>query len=97
MTLDPNADTFGTGAAAAVCGTCHTNTGANHSTSGGGTRSINFGDGTYKEGGAAGFDFRFGAINPLYNGVVGQSSSVNPKTCSNISCHFKATPVWSAY
>ncbi|OGW28483.1 MAG: hypothetical protein A2X56_00275 [Nitrospirae bacterium GWC2_57_13] len=97
VTLDPNADTFGTGAAAAVCGTCHTNTGANHSTSGGGTRSINFGDGTYKEGGAAGFDFRFGAINPLYNGVVGQSSSVNPKTCSNISCHFKATPVWSAY
>ena len=96
VTLNPNTDTFGAGAAAAVCGTCHTNAGANHTT-GGGTRLIDFGGGTYKEGGAAGFSFVFGASNPAYSGVTGSSSSVNPKSCSNISCHFQTTPVWSAY
>jgi predicted CxxxxCH...CXXCH cytochrome family protein len=29
--------------------------------------------------------------------VSGTSSSVNPKSCSNISCHFQTTPVWNAY
>jgi hypothetical protein len=58
---------------------------------------INFGDSTFREGGAAGFSFVYGASNPVYSGVTGNSSSVDPKTCSNISCHFKAAPVWSVY
>lgn len=99
VALDANADTFGAGAAAKVCGTCHTNAAVDHST-GGGPRSINFGDGRYKEGstnGTDGFSFLFGATNPAYNGVSGTSSSVNPKSCSNISCHFTTTPVWQSY
>jgi predicted CxxxxCH...CXXCH cytochrome family protein len=106
VTLDPNADSFGTGAAAQVCGTCHTNTVGEHTT-GGGTRLVNFGDGTYKEGGAAGFSFLFDPAattglpatlpRPQYNGVVGNSSNVNPKSCSAVGCHFQTTPVWSAY
>jgi predicted CxxxxCH...CXXCH cytochrome family protein len=97
ITLNANTDQFGTGAAAALCGTCHTNTVSNHSTSGGGTRSINFGDGTYRANGAAGFSFLFGATTPTYNGVVGVSSATSPKTCSNISCHFQTTPLWQSY
>ncbi|MFA4835456.1 MAG: CxxxxCH/CxxCH domain-containing protein, partial [Dehalococcoidia bacterium] len=96
VTLNPNTDTYGTGNAANVCGTCHTNLVGNHST-GGGPRSINFGDSTYKEGGAAGFSFLFGATPPVYNGVVGTSSSVNLKSCSAVGCHFKTTPAWNAY
>jgi hypothetical protein len=100
LTLNPTTDTFGTGAAAKVCGTCHTNQSVDHSTGGGGTRTVNFGNARYKEGsttGADGFSFVFGSANPVYNGVVGNSSSVNPKNCSSISCHFQTTPVWNAY
>ena len=97
ITLSPLTDQFGTGAAAALCGTCHTNSAANHSMGGGGTRSINFGDGTYRANGAAGFSFLFGAATPTYSGIVGNSSAVNPKTCSNISCHFQTTPLWQSY
>jgi predicted CxxxxCH...CXXCH cytochrome family protein len=93
ISLNPDSDQFGTGPAAAVCGTCHTNTSGDHSM-GGGPRSINFGDGTYRSGGAAGFNFVFGSGSPLYNGTVGVPSASDPKTCSNISCHFKETPVW---
>src|SRR5574341_52701 len=107
LTLDPNLDQFGLGAAAQVCGTCHTNTVGNHTTDGSSLRLINFGDGTYKEGGAAGFSFLFDPAatavlpatlpRPQYNGVVGTSSSVNPKSCSAVGCHFQTTPVWNTY
>lgn len=97
VTLTPASDSFGTGTAAAVCGSCHTNTGP-HDVGGGGSRLINFGDGTYTTGGsgAGSFNFVFGGT-PIYSGVSGSSSSVNPKSCSNISCHFITTPVWSSY
>jgi len=67
---------------------------------GGGTvRSINFGDGTFKMGGAAAgtsllFGTTFPAQNPLYNGVSGVASATTAKTCSNISCHYFITPSW---
>ncbi len=95
LVLNPAADTFGAGSKSdKVCGTCHTIAASNHMT---GTRLINFRDGSYLSGGVGGFSLVFGSSNPVYNGVVGTSSSVNPKTCSNISCHFQTTPVWSAY
>ncbi|HEY3448493.1 MAG TPA: CxxxxCH/CxxCH domain-containing protein [Myxococcales bacterium] len=97
-TMDPNAATFGVGEAANVCGACHSNNeAANHATGGSTVRSINFGDGTFKYGGAAGFDFRLGATNPVYNGASGSSSSASPKSCSNVSCHYATTPVWNTY
>jgi predicted CxxxxCH...CXXCH cytochrome family protein len=83
LSLDSTNDTFGSGTAAAVCGVCHTNIGANHMA---GTRMINFGDAT--------IDYQFGPSVPVYNGVPGTSSGTTPKTCSNISCHFGVTPTW---
>lgn len=82
---------FGQGQAASVCGTCHTNINdiAHHTTSGSTNgRQIYFGESTA---------YQFGPNPPVYNGVPGTSSLVNPKTCSNVSCHFKTTPVWSTY
>jgi predicted CxxxxCH...CXXCH cytochrome family protein len=95
--LTPTGQTFGTGEPANVCGTCHTNNVANHSTGGSTVRTINFGDGTFKMGGATGTSILFGSTNPLYNGVSGVSSATTPKTCSNISCHYFTTPLWSTY
>ncbi len=86
--LDPVSQTYGSNTPANVCGVCHTNTGADHATSGSTARTINFGGST---------TYQFGPSTPLYNGNSTNSSSVNPKTCSNISCHFQTTPVWNAY
>lgn len=102
VTLAPTTDTFGAGNAAKVCGACHTNASVDHSTSGGAgtTRNINFGGSRFKEGstdGTDGFSFLFGATNPAYSGVSGTSSSVNPKSCSVVGCHFTTSPVWQAY
>jgi hypothetical protein len=67
-----------------VCGVCHdVSTAANHSTSGG-TRNMLLQS-----------SHQFGVSAPAYNGTVGVSSSVDPKSCSNLDCHFKETPVWS--
>ena len=107
--MSPTGQSFGLGDARRVCGTCHTNSTANHETSfgggAGGTRVINFGDSQYKEGydGAAGgtsflFDPAAPTTNPpKYNGVSGSSSSVSPKTCSAVGCHYATTPVWGTY
>jgi hypothetical protein len=98
--------TFGSGQPANICGTCHSNLESAHEYSGT-VRTINFGDGTYKYGGATGVSFLFDPAattglpatspRPQYNGISGTSSSANAKSCSNIGCHFSTTPVWSAY
>ncbi|MBA4373803.1 MAG: hypothetical protein C0402_13200, partial [Thermodesulfovibrio sp.] len=88
--LDPSGQTFGAGTPGIICGTCHTNTlTGNHTTGGGGSRVINFGDGTRAR--------PFGTSWPTYRGASGTSSSAAPKTCSNIDCHFKATPYWNTF
>jgi predicted CxxxxCH...CXXCH cytochrome family protein len=89
QTLKPATDSFGTGAAAAVCGVCHTNVAANHSM-GDSTkpRYITFGESLTRQ---------FGSSAPVYNGVYNTSSAVNPKTCSNVDCHYKQSPIWSTY
>ncbi len=83
VTLDPASDIFGQGAAAAVCGVCHTNNVVNHMA---GTRMINFGD--------ASTDYQFGPAVADYNGIPGVSSGTTLKTCSNMSCHFNDSPSW---
>jgi len=78
-------DGYGAGQNASVCGVCHTNTSGEHMVNG---RSLTFGDGST--------EFQFGpSAAPLYNGSTGSGSLVDPKTCSNISCHFVETPYWS--
>lgn len=87
-TLNPTGDGFGSGASwTNVCGKCHN--GATHNMSeaiGGNGRQISI-EAAYQ----------FGSFAPSYTGVPATSSSVNPKSCSNISCHFQTTPVWSTY
>lgn len=101
VALTASGQSFGVGVPANVCGTCHTNTGTHNMSATGGTdpagRSINFGDGTFRTGGPTGRSFLIGATNPVYNGVSGTSSSSVAKTCSNISCHYFTTPLWSTY
>jgi predicted CxxxxCH...CXXCH cytochrome family protein len=99
--LDPANQTYGLAGTnpEKVCGTCHSNDTGNHSMGGGTVRSINFGDGTFKMGGAAAgtsllFGTTFPAQNPLYNGVSGIASATTAKTCSNLSCHYFITPSW---
>lgn len=86
--LTTTGQTYGSGQPANVCGTCHSNLTANHSMGGSSQRSITFGDGatTYQYGGA-----------PAYGGTPGVSSGTDPKTCSNLSCHYFTTPTWSTY
>jgi hypothetical protein len=87
VTLDPNGDNFGDTNTTDVCGVCHDMNGATHEMSGG-TRNVNFNSLT---------GFQFGSSAPAYNGVQGQTSGApdnNPKTCSNINCHFQGTPWW---
>jgi hypothetical protein len=89
VSLNPNGDVFGGANFNAVCGVCHTHQSGNHDMGGTpNTRTINFGDGqnTYM------FSAVTGTIT--YNGVTGVSSATTPKTCSNVSCHFQATPWW---
>jgi predicted CxxxxCH...CXXCH cytochrome family protein len=98
--LDPVNQTFGVGNPKYVCGTCHTNVEANH---GDAARLINFGDSAFAMAPSHAtlsssllFGTSFPSQNPKYNGTSGVSSSTTPKTCSNLSCHYFTTPVWSA-
>jgi hypothetical protein len=90
VTLTPAGDAFGSGTSwTSVCGVCHN--GATHSTGEaipGTGRNISI---------QPAYWFGTGTGTPTYNGVVGQSSSAYPKNCSNVSCHFMTTPVWSTY
>ena len=87
-TLNPSTDQFGSGASwTNVCGVCHN--GASHNMGepiGGTGRTISIPA-----------SYQFGVSAPVYNGTVGVSSATTPKSCSNISCHYSTTPVWSAY
>jgi hypothetical protein len=93
--------TFGSGEAANVCGTCHTNTPANHTMGATGItlnqgRMINFGDSNFKIG-TSGASLLFSSTNPAYTGVSGTTGGTTNKTCSNLSCHYFTTPLWSSY
>lgn len=86
-----NTDTWTSPAFLRVCGTCHSiNEGVDHSmATPANPRSITFGDkGTYPR------DFG-GAVT--FNGNSGTSSAVNPKSCSNLDCHYRTSPIWSTY
>jgi predicted CxxxxCH...CXXCH cytochrome family protein len=91
VTLNPASDQFGSAAASwtNVCGVCHN--GATHSTGEGipGTgRTISI---------QPAYWFGPGTGTPVYSGIVGVSSATTAKTCSNVSCHYLTTPLWSTY
>lgn len=95
VTLDPINDTYGGATFKVICGPCHTWNPTNHTTgTPGNPRSINLGADTTPTA----YPNAFGGSNPLYNGLTGNnSSSVNPKSCSNIDCHYRTSPIWSTY
>jgi predicted CxxxxCH...CXXCH cytochrome family protein len=89
VTLAPATDSYASASASwtNVCGICHGNTVTNHQ-----NNIVNVAlDQTYL----------FGTSPTLaqYNGTPGTSSGTagKEKTCSNISCHYFTTPVWSTY
>jgi predicted CxxxxCH...CXXCH cytochrome family protein len=87
ITLSPTTDTYAglTTAWTNVCGICHGNTAGNHQ-----NNSVNVAlDQTYL--------FGTSPTVAQYNGTPGVSSALTAKTCSNISCHYFTTPVWSTY
>jgi predicted CxxxxCH...CXXCH cytochrome family protein len=89
ITLNATSDTYGGANMTAVCGACHSISSGDHSMDQAvNTRTINFGGSTARQ---------FGGSAPNYNGNSTNSSSVNPKSCSNIDCHYKTSPIWSTY
>ena len=92
-TMNSNEDVYGTANFDGICGVCHSrdvndHQQANRTTS---TRTINFGDAAHAAA------RQFGPNPPLYNGITGESSATKAKTCSNIDCHFKTSPIWQPY
>ncbi len=89
VTLNPTTDTYGNAAMTAVCGVCHSISAGDHSMDQSvNTRTINFGGSTARQ---------LGGSTPAYSGSTATSSSVNPKSCSNIDCHYRTSPIWSTY
>lgn len=91
VTLSPTTDQFGSAAASwtNVCGVCHN--GATHTTGEsipGTGRNISI---------KTSYWFGPGAGTPSYNGAIGVSSATTAKSCSNVSCHYMTSPVWSTY
>lgn len=85
VTLTPASDSYASAATTwtNVCGICHGSTPANHQNA-----SVNV---------TVSSSYLFGTGSTLYSGIPGTSSAANPKTCSNISCHYFTTPLWSTY
>lgn len=91
--MSANNDVFGTANFNGICGVCHSRHESDHTQSNRltSTRSIIFGNMTARAA------RQFGSSLPTYGGVTGTSSSVNPKTCANVDCHYKKSPVWNPY
>jgi predicted CxxxxCH...CXXCH cytochrome family protein len=88
---------YGVGNPAKICGTCHTNNTGSHMSGG---RVINFGDGLSTvgtSGQALLFSTSGTPLSSAYAGSSTTSSATQAKTCSNLSCHYFTTPVWSTY
>ncbi|MFZ4855046.1 MAG: CxxxxCH/CxxCH domain c-type cytochrome [Desulfuromonadaceae bacterium] len=88
ITLTPASDQYASAAASwvNVCGVCHDNSSALHK------------NGTVNVAISANQEYVFGPAGTVatYNGLPGRLAA-NDKTCSNISCHYFTTPVWSTY
>ena len=91
-TMNANEDGYGSANFDGVCGVCHSRDQADHHQSNrSAARTVNFGDPASRAA------RQFGQSLPQYNGVTGVSSSVSLKTCSNVDCHYKTSPIWQPY
>jgi predicted CxxxxCH...CXXCH cytochrome family protein len=90
--MNANEDTYGTANFNGICGACHSRDQLDHHQGDRAhPRKINFGDDANRAA------RQFGSSLPQYNGVTGVSSSVTLKTCSNVDCHYKTSPIWQPY
>ena len=93
VTLNPATDLYGGVTFQVVCGPCHSWNTSNHSTgTPSASRSINLGADTTPTA----YPLTFGGT-PTFNGLYNTSSGANPKSCSNIDCHYRTSPIWSTY
>jgi hypothetical protein len=85
ITLNPATDQYAgaTTAWTSVCGVCHGSNASNHQNG-----SVNV---------ILDSAYLFGTTSVQYLGSPGVSSATTAKTCSNISCHYFTTPIWSTY
>jgi hypothetical protein len=81
--LNASTDSFGSAKFQFICGACHN--GATHRMT-----STTAADRTI----AIDPKYLFSSGTPTYNGRPGTTSASYPKTCSNVSCHFTASPGW---
>jgi predicted CxxxxCH...CXXCH cytochrome family protein len=90
--MNANLDVFGTANYNGICGVCHSRLESNHQQNNRTTslRNITFGD-------ASSVKRQFGPNPPTYNGTTYVSSGTTPKTCSNLDCHYKKSPIWQPY
>jgi predicted CxxxxCH...CXXCH cytochrome family protein len=88
ITMNPASDQYASAATTwtNVCGICHDNGLALHK------------NGTVNVALSSNQEYVFGPTGTIatYNGLPGRLAA-NDKTCSNISCHYFTTPVWSTY
>lgn len=88
ITMNATSDQYASAATSwtNVCGICHDNGSALHR------------NGTVNVAMNASQAYVFGPAGTVatYNGLPGRLAA-NDKTCSNISCHYFTTPVWSTY
>jgi len=85
VTMNPLTDTYGGATFLVYCAPCHPTSSAEHSMDQSvNTRQITL---TGRDFGGAG----------TYNGTSATSSATNPKSCSNIDCHYRTSPIWSTY
>lgn len=90
-TMNPNVDVYGTDNFNGTCGVCHSRLESDHSQSNRNAgRSITF-------SGISSHQRQFGSSLPLYKGTAGVSSSITLKTCANVDCHYKTSPIWQPF
>jgi predicted CxxxxCH...CXXCH cytochrome family protein len=85
--LKPGADNWASANFIKICGACHsTNEASAHSLD----KALNKRQLTFPGTGS------FGSAT-FYNGSSLSSSTAKPKTCSNLDCHYRTSPIWSTY
>ena len=78
--LSAKGDTYTSATVAAICGVCHDTTLDTNHKNGNDNRQM-----------VIPSSYLFGSGTPTYNG---NPATTTNKTCSNVSCHFQASPQW---
>jgi len=87
--LKPGSDNWASANFIKICGACHSTIEATaHSLD----KSLNKRQFAFDAGAR-----QFGVSAAFYNGSSLSSSAAKPKSCSNVDCHYRTSPIWSTY